>query len=44
MLTVNRVSENIDIEDILHIHLKQVIIISAILIIAVLVSLAVRRK
>lgn len=44
ILTVNQVSENIDFEDIFHIHLKQVIIISTILIIAVLVSLAVRRK
>jgi minor extracellular serine protease Vpr len=43
-LMIDQVSENIDFEDILHIHLKQVIIISSILIITVIVGLAVRRR
>ncbi len=43
-LMVNQVSENIDFEDILHIHIKQVMIISSILIIAVMVGSVVRRR
>ena len=42
-LMVNQVTESIDFEDILHIHIKQVVIISSILIIAVIVGLTVRR-
>ncbi len=43
-LMVNQVSENIDFEDLLHIKVKQVIIISSILIIAVVVGVTVRRR
>ena len=43
-LMVNQVTENIDFEDILHIHIKQVIIISSILTIAVIVGSVVRRR
>ena len=43
-LMINQVSENIDFEEILHIHLKQVIIIFSILSIAAIVGLTVRRR
>jgi minor extracellular serine protease Vpr len=43
-LMVNQVSENIDFEDLLHIKVKQVIIISSILIITVIVGVTVRRR
>ncbi|MDR3782353.1 MAG: S8 family serine peptidase, partial [Candidatus Nitrosotalea sp.] len=43
-LMINQVSENIDFEDLLHIKVKQVIIISSILIIAVIVGVTVRRR
>ena len=43
-LMVNQVSENIDFEDLLHIKVKQVIIISSILIIAVIVGVTVRHR
>ncbi|HLX52761.1 MAG TPA: S8 family serine peptidase, partial [Aquella sp.] len=43
-LMVNQVTENIDLEDILHIHIKQVIIISSILVIVVIVGSVVRRR
>lgn len=43
-LMINQVTENIDFEDILHIQVKQVIIISSILIITVIGGSAVRRR
>ena len=43
-LMVNQVTKNIDFEEILHIHAKQVIIISSILIIAAIVGSTVRRR
>lgn len=42
-LLVDHVTENIDFEDILHIHVKQVVIISLILIIVSIVGITVRR-
>ena len=43
-LIVNHVTENIDFEDVLHIPIKQLVIIFSILIIAVIVGLIIKRR
>ncbi len=43
-LMINQVTKNIDFEEILHIHIKQVIIISSILIITVIVGSTIRGR